>query len=103
MDAQRYSVRKEGDLSSRATVRFRESQLNASILSNAFSFVPSTISLVSETGEIETPDDDGHFPTSTMSSSCKWVCKGAPFYQATASARDRKRSVGALHTALSLW
>lgn len=61
---QRFAVSRDG--ASGSYIKFRASQLSQSVLSAAFDLVPTSISLVSDDGDMETADGEGNFPTHGM-------------------------------------
>lgn len=81
---QRFSVTKYG---SSDTIKFRHGQLCQSVLATAFDYVPSSVSLVSDDGDMETADAEGCFPSHGMDPRRKWVCKGSPYFRAETSAK----------------
>ena len=59
----RYSVRRDGENS---VIKIRGRDLTQANLSNLFGLVPSTISLLSEDGEVETAGASGTFWTESV-------------------------------------
>ena len=85
----RFSITREG----KGTVKIRASDLNISTLSNFFSLVPSTITLVSGDDEMETHGEMGCFPSWRMDRRTPWRCQGTPQYPSCSSKRKAPTSV----------
>ena len=93
----RYSVRRDGENS---VIKIRGRDLTQANLSNLFGLVPSTISLLSEDGEMETADASGTFQTEPMDNLQYWLCRGTPFYTSSC-AMASSRFTAAKHRSLT--